>query len=113
MDRTATAKWCAAATCIVFLFLWEQVQATRLGYRVSTAQGELTLRKNRVTLLRLELDKLHAPDRLAKAARQKLGMAPTSPENVVFIGSTVARLPEKTVPTKKKEEFQFLSRLIE
>lgn len=71
----------------VFLFLWEQVQATQIGYQVSLTQGELKRSRERVAYLRLELEKLNAPESVAAAARRRLQMGPPLPESVVVLGA--------------------------
>lgn len=69
------------------LFLWEQVQATRLGYEVSRTQAEFKRAQARLDYLRLELERLGAPESVAEAARRRLGMAPPQPESVVVLGA--------------------------
>ena len=69
------------------LFLWEQVQATRLGYEVSRTQAEVKRANARLDYLRLELERLGAPESVAAAARRRLGMAPPLPESVVVLGA--------------------------
>ena len=83
---------CAACTSLVFLFVWEQVQATRLGYKVSRRRAELRQRQDRTAYLRIELARLRAPARLAEEAQRRLQMAPAEPESLVFLGSEVPRL---------------------
>ncbi len=90
--KTKTIVLCTAGTAMAFLFVWEQVQATRLGYRVSRRRAQLRRRLDRTAYLRLELADLRAPARIAKEARRRLGMAPAGPESLVFLGSEVPRL---------------------
>ncbi|MDE2291753.1 MAG: hypothetical protein KGL53_06690 [Elusimicrobia bacterium] len=78
----------AALASPLFLFLWEQVQATRLGYAVSRTQVELRRSRERADYLRLELDRLQAPESVADAAQRRLGMAPPTPESVVVLGTS-------------------------
>ena len=87
---------------IAFLFLWQQLQATRLGYEVESARSQLRQQRDRNAYLRLELARLHSPDRIAKEARERLHMAPANPECLIFLGSAVQR----------PDEPQFLSLLI-
>ena len=89
--RTKTIALCMAGTILTFLFVWEQVQATRLGYRVSRRRVELGRRRDRTAYLRLELARLRAPARLAEEAARLLDMAPAEPERLVFLTSRVPR----------------------
>ncbi len=99
----------------LFLFLWEQVQATRLGYEVNLTQTELRHARERVAYLRLELDRLDAPESVAAQARRRLGMAAPTPESVVVLGAP--RLPPPPAlaaapkPAPAMDAPRFLSRL--
>lgn len=90
--KTKTIVLCAAGTAMAFLLVWEQVQATRLGYKVSRRRAQLRRRLDRTAYLRLELARVQAPARLAVEARRRLGMAPAGPESLVFLESEVPRL---------------------
>ncbi len=83
--------FCTAGSVIALLFLWEQVQVTRLGYEVSRTHIELNKKRDRTAYLRMELDQLHSPDLLAARARNRLGMSPANPERILFLGNTVPR----------------------
>lgn len=82
---------CTAGSVIALLFLWQQVQATRLGYEVSRSRIELNKKRDRTAYLRMELEQLLAPDLLAARAKSRLGMSPPNPERILFLGSTVPR----------------------
>ena len=87
MTTRKTVLTIAAVASPLFLFLWEQVQATRLGYEVNLTQTELRHARERVAYLRLELDRLDAPESVASAARRRLGMAAPTPESIVVLGA--------------------------
>lgn len=82
---------CTAGSVIALLFLWQQVQATRLGYEVSRSRIELNKKRDQTAYLRMELEQLLAPDLLAARAKSRLGMSPPNPERILFLGSTVPR----------------------
>jgi len=90
--KTRTIALCTAGTAMAFLLIWEQVQATRLGYQVSRRRAQLRRRLDRTAYLRLELARIQAPARLAAEARRRLGMAQAGPESLVFLESSVPRL---------------------
>ncbi|HVE12984.1 MAG TPA: septum formation initiator family protein [Elusimicrobiota bacterium] len=91
MIKTRTATFGTAAACMLFAFLWQQLQATRVGYSVGKAQQELKSQRDRNAYLRMELERLSSPERLESYARERLGMAPPTPESLVFLGSAVQR----------------------
>lgn len=84
------------------LFLWEQVQATRLGYEVSRTQAEVKRAHARLDYLRLELERLGAPESVASAARRRLGMAPPLPESVVVLGAARVAPPPPALAAAPK-----------
>ncbi|OIO12397.1 MAG: hypothetical protein AUJ52_00185 [Elusimicrobia bacterium CG1_02_63_36] len=84
-------SWILAAAALAFLFLTEQVQATRMGYELGSARSQLSGRRDRVAYLRLQIESLEAPEKLAEAARRRLKMRPPAPETLVVLGSEVDR----------------------
>jgi len=112
------AMWAGVlGASVVFLFLWEQVSATKLGYELSRARQELSQKRDEVERLRLEFARLHAPERLASAARERLGMTPSTPERLVFLGSGLSRTAAPPKPERRYawnlEEPRYLTKLIE
>jgi len=77
----------AAGVILLFLFLWEQVQATRSGYEAGSARFELRRQQGRIAYLRLEAERLSSPQAVAQRAAQRLGMGPARPEYVYVLGS--------------------------
>ncbi len=90
--KTKTIVLCMVGTAMAFLLVWEQVQATRLGYKVSRRRAQLRRRLDRTAYLRLDLARVQAPARLAVEARRRLNMAPAGPESLVFLESDIPRL---------------------
>ncbi|TBR17465.1 hypothetical protein EPO15_16820 [bacterium] len=87
MTTKRTLLTIVALASPLLLFLWEQVQATRLGYEVSKTQTEVKRAQARLDYLRLELERLGAPESVAAAARRRLGMSAPLPESVVVLGA--------------------------
>ncbi|MFC1679668.1 hypothetical protein ACFL2T_05610 [Elusimicrobiota bacterium] len=112
MNHKKAVCMCTVGASVIFLFLWQQVQATRLGYEMSRAHSELRHRRDQVAYLRLQLDRLHSPERIAEAARRRLGMSPMNPESVVFLGNAVARTQDAK-SKKRTEAPRYLTRLLE
>lgn len=92
-------KWLAAtgAAALVFVFVWQQVQATRLGFELDGARRGVQEARARNAYLRLELERRTAPAELALLARDRLGMLPPSPDAIVMLEHASAR---PTVPVE-------------
>jgi len=69
----------------LFFYTWCRVQYTNAGYEITKANENrrelLTLQNN----LRIELERLKSPDRIAKIAEEHLGLTPPAPEQMVTI----------------------------
>lgn len=89
------AVWMAVGLGLILLLVWEQVQATRLGYRVEEARGAVQAQENQNAYLRLELQRWKSPARLSEAARRRLGMQPALPSSIVLLP---APPPERPAP---------------
>lgn len=69
----------------MLLYTWSRVQCTRLGYGISAAiekQRDLLQLQNN---LKIELAHLKSPERIAKIARERLGLRPPKPEQTIII----------------------------
>lgn len=89
----------------VFLFVWEQLQAVRLGYRLERARVQIQAQEEKNAFLRFELERLHSPQWLARAARQRLKMSPPSPDALIVLEGRAAR------PASRPGTERLLSRL--
>ena len=69
----------------LFFYTWCRVQCTRVGYDLSRAAADynqyLAIQNN----LKIELARLKSPERIAKIARDKLGLTMPRPEQTVVI----------------------------
>ena len=69
----------------LLVYTWSRLQCIQAGYGISNETGkqkELTaIQKN----LKIELARLKSPKRISKIARERLGMAPPSPEQIISI----------------------------
>jgi len=64
-----------AGLCLVFVFVWERVDMVRVGYQVERLKHDkVSLERERDELL-VKVSVLSAPDRIAKVASEKLGLA--------------------------------------
>jgi cell division protein FtsL len=99
MRRSGTL-FCAGLLLAAGILLWERIQATRLGYEVGRREIELRRQRGRIAYLQLDAERLLSPERLAVVARERLGMAPPGPEQVMFLDNSVAR--EMPAPQPEK-----------
>ena len=74
----------------VLALAWQQIEATRLGYRVETARKRVTALQGRLGALEMDLQTSLSPAQLAQAARGRLGMQPASPESLRILGTEAA-----------------------
>jgi len=87
-DRKITAIWlvCMAVFILeLFFYTWCRVQYTRVGYEIS--QADQSRRENYAlqNSLKIELERLKSPERIAKIAEKYLGLATPAPEQMVTI----------------------------
>ncbi len=69
----------------LFFYTWCRLQCVRFGYEISQEtdryQRQITLQKT----LRIELVRLKSPGRIAKIAREKLGLTMPDPGQMIII----------------------------
>lgn len=70
----------------VLALAWQQIQATRLGYRVETARKRVHSLQGRLGALQMDLQTSLSPAQLALQARTRLGMQPAGPESLRLLG---------------------------
>lgn len=71
--------------CLVFLFVWERVDMVRVGYQVERLKQEKMVLERERDQLRIKVSALSAPDRVAKVATERLGMAPPQRGQVIVV----------------------------
>ena len=70
---------------VLLLFVWERVDIVRVGYRVEQLKTQKIALQREQDELRVKVSALTAPDRIAKAATEKLGMLPPQSGQVVMV----------------------------
>jgi cell division protein FtsL len=74
-----------AGLCLVFVFVWERVDMVRVGYQVERLKHDkVALERERDELL-VKVSVLSAPDRIAKVATEKLGLALPQQGQVIMV----------------------------
>jgi cell division protein FtsL len=67
--------WAALAVLsVLLLYVWERVDVVQVGYQVEQLKGKKVALQRERDELRLRVSTLTAPERLARAAVDKLGM---------------------------------------
>lgn len=77
---------------MLLLFVWERVDIVRVGYRIEHLKTQKIALQREQDELRVKVSALTAPDRIARAATEKLGMVPPQPGQVVMV-SAVSPVP--------------------
>jgi len=72
---------------MLLLFVWERVDIVRVGYRVEQLKTQKIALQREQDELRVKASVLTAPDRIARAATEKLGMIPPQPGQVVMVSA--------------------------
>ena len=81
-----------SVSIVVLAMAWQQIEATRLGYRVESSRRQLRALKGRIALMQIELETSLSPAQLAAQARTRLGMQPASPETIrILDGGAILR----------------------
>lgn len=90
-----------AALSLVLVFVWERVDLVRIGYQIERLKAQRTLLERERDELRVKFSALTAPDRIARAATEKLGMAPADKGQVIVVQHEMERRyrPEPVEPS--------------
>ena len=65
-----------AVLSVLLLYVWERVDVVQVGYRIEQLKSKKVALERERDELRLKVSMLTSPDRIAKAAGEKLGMVP-------------------------------------
>jgi cell division protein FtsL len=72
---------------LLLLFVWERVDIVRVGYRIEQLKTQKIALQREQDELRVKVSALTAPERIARAATEKLGMIPPQPGQVVMVNA--------------------------
>lgn len=75
----------AAFICELFFYTWCRVQNTHVGYEISRTEKSRSESMALQNNLKIELERLKAPERIAKIAEKRLGLTPPGPNQMVTI----------------------------
>jgi cell division protein FtsL len=79
--------------CLVFVFVWERVDMVRVGYQIERLKQDKVMLERERDELRVKFSALSAPDRIAKVASEKLGMALPQQGQVIIVHTRPDRAP--------------------
>ncbi|MEW6543501.1 MAG: cell division protein FtsL [Nitrospirota bacterium] len=74
-----------AGVALLLLVVWERVDVVRVGYQIEQLKVRKAMLHRERDELRVKVSALTAPDRIAKAASEKLGMGPPQQGQVVLV----------------------------
>lgn len=75
----------AAIMSMIFLFVWERVDVVRLGYHIERLKSQKIVLERERDELRVKLSSLTSPERIARAATDKLSMVLPEKGQVVLV----------------------------
>ncbi len=86
--RRTTALWIFIMAIFIsemLVYTWSRLQCIQVGYEISAEEERhtelISIQKN----LRIELARLKSPERIAIIAKERLGLFPPSPEQIISI----------------------------
>lgn len=82
---------------LVLTFVWERVDVVRVGYQVERLKMQKVALERERDELQVKLSALTSPERIAKMATEKLGLAPPERGQVVLVHGE-SDVPSRTVP---------------
>jgi cell division protein FtsL len=97
---------------LLLMFVWERVDIVRVGYRIEQLKTQKIALQREQDELRVKVSALTAPDRIAKAATEKLGMVPPQPGQVVMVNAAdaVPAIADRTTEVHVARGERFWSR---
>lgn len=74
-----------AVMALLLLYVWERVDIVRAGYHIERLKSKKVLLQRERDELRVKVSALTAPERIARAAAEKLGMIPPQQGQVILV----------------------------
>lgn len=74
-----------AVMALLLLYVWERVDIVRVGYHIERLKSKRVLLQRERDELRVNVSTLTAPERIARAATEKLGMMPPQQGQVILV----------------------------
>jgi cell division protein FtsL len=74
-----------AVIALLLLYVWERVDIVRIGYETERLKAQRIILQREHDQLRVKMSALTSPDRIARAASERLGMMPPQQGQVVLV----------------------------
>lgn len=74
-----------AVLSLLLLYVWERVDIVRVGYQIEQLKSKRVARQREGDELRVKVSALTSPERIARAATDKLGMMPPQQGQVILV----------------------------
>ena len=70
---------------LLLLYVWERVEVVRVGYQIERLKTQRTALQRERDELQVKVSALTSPERVARVAKEKLGMTPPQQGQVVLV----------------------------
>jgi cell division protein FtsL len=70
---------------LLLLYVWERVEVVRVGYQIERLKAQRVVLQRERDELQVKLSTMTSPERIARVAREKLGMSPPQQGQVVLV----------------------------
>jgi cell division protein FtsL len=74
-----------AMLAFLLLFVWERVEVVRVGYHIERLKAQRTALQRERDELEVKVSALTSSERIARVAKEQLGMTPPQPGQVVLL----------------------------
>jgi len=87
-----------AVMSLLLLYVWERVEVVRVGYQIERLKTQkITLQRERDEL-QVKMSALTSPERIARVAKEQLGMMPPQHGQVILVRLETPVSPPATSP---------------
>lgn len=70
---------------LLLLYVWERVEVVRVGYQIERLKTQRVALQRERDELQVKLSAITSPERIARVAKEKLGMSPPQQGQVVLV----------------------------
>jgi cell division protein FtsL len=82
-----------AVMSLLLLYVWERVEVVRVGYQIERLKTQKVSLQRERDELQVKVSALTSPERIARIAKDQLGMTPPQPGQVVLVRLEVPTQP--------------------
>jgi cell division protein FtsL len=96
-----------AVIMLLLLYVWERVEVVRVGYHIERLKTQKTALHRERDELQVRFSTLTSPERVARVAKEQLGMAPPQPGQIILVkvegSGPSGRTPQPTLQLAKRD----------